>query len=80
LKMKNNFRKEKTLLPVLMMISRKQKKWFLNNYIFIEILENSSLLTSDWPRHFEFFFFLFLILIFIPWQYVAITVDMYFHL
>jgi hypothetical protein len=75
LKMKNNFRKEKTLLPVLMMISRKQKKWFLNNYIFIEIFP-----PHQWPRHFEFFFFLFLILVFIPWQYVTITVDMYFHL
>jgi hypothetical protein len=38
------------------MISRKQKKWFSNYYIFIKILEKSSLLTSDWPRHFEFFF------------------------
>jgi hypothetical protein len=64
LKMKNNFKKkEKTLLPVLTMISRKQKKWFSSNYIFVKILEKSSLLTSDWPRHFEFFFF-FLILVY----------------
>jgi hypothetical protein len=46
-----------------MMISRKQKKWFSSNYIFIKILEKSSLLTSDWPRYFEFFFF-FLILVY----------------
>jgi len=45
------------------MISRKQKKWFSSNYILIKILEIFSLLTSDWPRHFEFFFF-FLILVY----------------
>jgi hypothetical protein len=41
------------------MISRKQKKRFLNNYILIKILEKSSLLTSDWSKHFELFFFFF---------------------